>query len=41
VRSDVFFGHGNLMYAVQSNAWTKAWAAIGNVKVSFKENWHE
>jgi len=23
------------------NAWTKAWAAIGNVKVSFKENCHE
>jgi 4,5-DOPA dioxygenase extradiol len=26
----VFFGHGNPMNALQSNAWTEAWAAIGN-----------
>jgi 4,5-DOPA dioxygenase extradiol len=26
----VFFGHGNPMNAVQSNAWTAAWAAIGH-----------
>src|ERR1044072_6242266 len=26
----IFFGHGNPMSALQSNAWTKAWAAIGN-----------
>lgn len=25
----VFFGHGNPMNALQSNAWTEAWAAIG------------
>jgi len=25
----VFFGHGNPMNAVQSNAWTEAWAALG------------
>ena len=29
----IFFGHGNPMNALQSNAWTKAWAAIGNIKV--------
>jgi 4,5-DOPA dioxygenase extradiol len=26
----IFFGHGNPMNAVQHNAWTQAWAAIGN-----------
>jgi 4,5-DOPA dioxygenase extradiol len=26
----VFFGHGNPMNALQSNAWTETWAAIGN-----------
>ena len=26
----IFFGHGNPMNALQSNAWTKAWVAIGN-----------
>lgn len=26
----IFFGHGNPMNALQSNAWTKAWAGIGN-----------
>ena len=26
----IFFGHGNPMNALQSNAWTKAWAAVGN-----------
>ena len=26
----IFFGHGNPMNAIQSNAWTKAWSAIGN-----------
>jgi 4,5-DOPA dioxygenase extradiol len=26
----VFFGHGNPMNALQSNAWTEGWAAIGN-----------
>jgi 4,5-DOPA dioxygenase extradiol len=26
----IFFGHGNPMNALQSNAWTNAWAAIGN-----------
>jgi 4,5-DOPA dioxygenase extradiol len=26
----VFFGHGNPMNALQSNAWTKGWAAVGN-----------
>jgi 4,5-DOPA dioxygenase extradiol len=26
----VFFGHGNPMNAIQSNAWTAAWAAIGH-----------
>src|ERR1043166_8356939 len=25
----VFFGHGNPMNAVQHNAWTEGWAAIG------------
>src|ERR1051326_4956582 len=25
----IFFGHGNPMNALQSNAWTKAWSAIG------------
>lgn len=25
----VFFGHGNPMNAVQSNAWSQAWAAVG------------
>jgi 4,5-DOPA dioxygenase extradiol len=25
----IFFGHGNPMNALQSNAWTKSWAAIG------------
>lgn len=26
----IFFGHGNPMNALQSNAWTKAWASIGD-----------
>lgn len=26
----VFFGHGNPMNAVQSNAWTEAWSSFGN-----------
>jgi 4,5-DOPA dioxygenase extradiol len=26
----IFFGHGNPMNALQSNAWTEGWAAIGN-----------
>ena len=26
----IFFGHGNPMNALQSNAWTNAWSAIGN-----------
>ena len=26
----IFFGHGNPMNALQSNAWTDAWAAIGS-----------
>jgi 4,5-DOPA dioxygenase extradiol len=26
----IFFGHGNPMNALASNAWTKAWAAAGN-----------
>ena len=26
----VFFGHGNPMNALQSNAWTEGWAAIGD-----------
>jgi 4,5-DOPA dioxygenase extradiol len=26
----IFFGHGNPMNALQSNAWTNGWAAIGN-----------
>jgi 4,5-DOPA dioxygenase extradiol len=26
----IFFGHGNPMNALQTNAWTKGWAAIGN-----------
>ncbi|HEX3186653.1 MAG TPA: 4,5-DOPA dioxygenase extradiol [Pyrinomonadaceae bacterium] len=26
----IFFGHGNPMNAVQTNAWTTGWAAIGN-----------
>src|SRR4051794_23011292 len=26
----IFFGHGNPMNAVQSNAWTEAWTAIGS-----------
>ena len=26
----IFFGHGNPMNALQSNAWTNAWAAVGN-----------
>jgi 4,5-DOPA dioxygenase extradiol len=26
----VFFGHGNPMNALQTNAWTESWAAIGN-----------
>ena len=26
----VFFGHGNPMNALQSNAWTKGWSVIGN-----------
>jgi 4,5-DOPA dioxygenase extradiol len=26
----IFFGHGNPMNALQSNAWTESWAAIGN-----------
>jgi len=26
----IFFGHGNPLNALQSNAWTKGWAAIGN-----------
>ena len=26
----IFFGHGNPMNAIQSNAWTNAWAAVGN-----------
>jgi len=25
----IFFGHGNPMNALQTNAWTKSWAAIG------------
>jgi 4,5-DOPA dioxygenase extradiol len=25
----IFFGHGNPMNAVQSNAWTEGWAAVG------------
>lgn len=25
----IFFGHGNPMNALQSNAWTKGWAALG------------
>jgi 4,5-DOPA dioxygenase extradiol len=25
----IFFGHGNPMNAIQSNAWSKGWAAIG------------
>jgi 4,5-DOPA dioxygenase extradiol len=25
----IFFGHGNPMNALQSNAWTKSWAAVG------------
>src|ERR1044072_1649435 len=25
----IFFGHGNPMNALQSNAWTEGWAAIG------------
>ena len=25
----IFFGHGNPMNAIQSNAWTNAWAAVG------------
>ena len=25
----VFFGHGNPMNAIQDNAWTRSWAAIG------------
>jgi 4,5-DOPA dioxygenase extradiol len=26
----IFFGHGNPMNAIQSNAWTNAWAAVSN-----------
>jgi len=26
----IFFGHGNPMNALASNAWTNAWSAIGN-----------
>ena len=26
----IFFGHGNPMNALHSNAWTKGWAAVGN-----------
>jgi 4,5-DOPA dioxygenase extradiol len=26
----IFFGHGNPLNALQSNAWTEGWAAIGN-----------
>src|SRR5881227_573682 len=26
----IFFGHGNPMNALQSNAWTEGWAAIGD-----------
>ena len=26
----IFFGHGNPMNAIQSNAWTKGWSVIGN-----------
>ena len=26
----IFFGHGNPMNAIESNAWTKGWADIGN-----------
>src|ERR1041384_1151831 len=26
----IFFGHGNPMNAVQRNAWTEGWKAIGN-----------
>jgi 4,5-DOPA dioxygenase extradiol len=26
----IFFGHGNPLNALQSNAWTKRWSAIGN-----------
>jgi 4,5-DOPA dioxygenase extradiol len=26
----IFFGHGNPMNALQTNAWTTGWAAIGN-----------
>jgi len=26
----IFFGHGNPMNALQTNAWTKGWTAIGN-----------
>lgn len=26
----IFFGHGNPMNALQTNEWTKGWAAIGN-----------
>src|SRR5688572_4940159 len=25
----MFFGHGNPMNAIQENAWTRSWAAIG------------
>jgi aromatic ring-opening dioxygenase catalytic subunit (LigB family) len=25
----VLFGHGNPMNAIQENAWTRSWAAIG------------
>jgi 4,5-DOPA dioxygenase extradiol len=25
----VFFGHGNPMNALRSNAWTAAWASLG------------
>src|SRR2546425_1097617 len=25
----LFFGHGNPMNAIQSNAWTEAWRAVG------------
>jgi 4,5-DOPA dioxygenase extradiol len=26
----IFFGHGNPMNALQTNVWTRAWAALGN-----------
>lgn len=27
--SAIFFGHGNPMNALQDNAWTRGWAALG------------